>query len=76
MFFVNPAYQGRGIGSIFLKHIIEITNKAGLPIILEATPEGVPLYERHGFVKLKDIDMNYDGVTFSLYFMLREPDTQ
>ena len=74
MFFVHPDYQGRGVGSVLLKHAIKVCTEMKLPMILEATPDAVPLYERHGFVKLKNIDMEYDGTKFSLYLMRRELD--
>jgi len=48
MMLVDPAYRGRGIG----RHLLEAAMDAvppDLPIRLDATPLGRPLYQRYGF---------------------------
>ena len=47
---VEPACQGRGIGSQLLQPMLEQVDKEGLPCYLETdSPRNVPFYQRHGF---------------------------
>lgn len=47
---VEPAQQGRGIGSALLRPVLAECDRDGLPAYLEATnPRNVALYLRHGF---------------------------
>ena len=47
---VDPACQGRGLGSALLKHALELVDKTSLPAFLESSnPRNISLYERHGF---------------------------
>jgi GNAT superfamily N-acetyltransferase len=56
---VDPAYQRRGIASALLKWGLEESDRLGLPIYLEATEEGMPVYERYGFETVKAVE--FDG---------------
>jgi GNAT superfamily N-acetyltransferase len=49
MMLVAPEYRGRGLGAGLLRAAMAAT-PAGLPIRLDATPLGRPLYARHDFV--------------------------
>ena len=47
---VDPAHQGRGIGSALLSHVLNVCDGQKVSAYLEATsPRNVPLYQRHGF---------------------------
>ncbi len=47
---VDPARQGRGLGSALLKHALTRCDAEGVPAYLESSnPKNVPLYERYGF---------------------------
>ena len=47
---VQPARQGRGLGSALLRHALAACDRAGLAAHLESSsPANIPLYERHGF---------------------------
>ena len=48
MMLVDPAYRGRGIGRRLLEAAMDAV-PAHLPIRLDATPLGRPLYRRYGF---------------------------
>ena len=48
MMLVEPAYRGRGVGGALLEAAMGAI-RAELPIRLDATPLGRPLYQRHGF---------------------------
>lgn len=51
---VRPEYQRKGIGKLLTAHTIRIAEQAELPIYLESSREGVGLYEKLGFRKLKE----------------------
>lgn len=53
--YTNPDYRRRGIAYHMLELLIEEAKKKGVRhISLEATKMGRPLYERYGFVSMKD----------------------
>ena len=56
---VHPDYQVKGVGKKLVQWGLDVAEELKLPIYLESTIEGVPLYERMGFKKLKE------GVTFT-----------
>ena len=49
MMLVDPAYRSRGLGARLLDAAMNAL-PAGMPIRLDATPMGRPLYQRFGFV--------------------------
>jgi len=49
MMLVNPAYRSRGLGARLLEAAMDAIPR-DLPIRLDATPLGRPLYERYGFI--------------------------
>ena len=68
---VDPAYQGRGLGSALLSHAAAMADEAGLPAYLEATNlNNRRLYERHGFEVVGEIQY---GSSPTMYGMRREP---
>lgn len=52
---VHPGCQGKGIGKKLMSWGFQEAARLGLPIWLEASPAGKPLYEKSGF---KVIDTN------------------
>lgn len=56
---VDPRYQGRGVGSGLTRRLLELveTGDEKLPVYLESTMEAVPLYERLGFEKVDEFEM-------------------
>lgn len=47
---VDPAWQGRGLGSRLMQPILERADAEGLAVTLETgQPRNLPLYRRHGF---------------------------
>ena len=53
---VDPARQGRGLGSALLKHTLRLCDAQGLPAHLESSnPRNTPLYQRHGFEVVGEI---------------------
>lgn len=54
----HPKHERRGAGSLLLKWGCEEADRKGVEAYLEASAVGVPLYERHGFKKVKDITLD------------------
>lgn len=65
-FFVNPDYQGQGIGralyEMFEKEVIKRKIKK---IKLEGSPKGEPVYKKFGFKKQKTIYKERVGIKYS-----------
>ena len=65
---VNPADQGKGIGSQLLQDIINYSHNNGRPVFLEtSTVKNLPWYERFGFQLYSEQDL-----TYHLYFLKNE----
>jgi ribosomal protein S18 acetylase RimI-like enzyme len=45
----DPAYQGKGVGSKLMRWGLERADQDGLEAYLEASPDGVRVYEHFGF---------------------------
>jgi GNAT superfamily N-acetyltransferase len=55
---VDPAHQGKGIGSALLSHVLKVCDGQKVSAYLEATsPRNLPLYERHGFEPVASIQV-------------------
>jgi GNAT superfamily N-acetyltransferase len=68
---VEPAGQGRGIGSAFLEAVLREADRNGEPAYLDATSmRSRRLYERHGFVTTREL-LLHDGPP--IWPMWREP---
>jgi ribosomal protein S18 acetylase RimI-like enzyme len=53
---VDPAHQGRGLGSALLRHTLARVDAERLHAYLESSnPANVPLYRRHGFEVIREI---------------------
>jgi ribosomal protein S18 acetylase RimI-like enzyme len=62
---VDPARQGRGLGSALLTHALAMIDAEGSPAYLESSnPKNTPLYERHGFQVIGQIQpADFPGLT-------------
>jgi GNAT superfamily N-acetyltransferase len=68
---VDPAHQGRGCGSALLKYALTRCDRDGMPAYLESSnPRNVPLYQRHGFEIIGQIQA---GSSPTMIPMLRRP---
>jgi GNAT superfamily N-acetyltransferase len=69
---VDPAHQGKGIGSALLRHALMQVDELGLPAYLEASkPANVPLYQRHGFEVLGEIRAEDSPPVFPMHRAVR-----
>jgi ribosomal protein S18 acetylase RimI-like enzyme len=61
---VDPAHQGQGRGSAMLR---AIARRSSLPIYLEtSSPRNVRLYERHGYVALRELRLPRGPVVWTM----------
>lgn len=68
---VDPAHQGKGIGSALLSHVLSTCDGQKVSAYLEATsPRNVPFYNRHGFEALGSIQVANSPAVVP---MLRKP---
>ena len=68
---IDPAHQGKGLGSVLMKHATDICDRDGVLAYLESSNlRNVPLYERHGFESLGTIQA---GSSPEITPMLRRP---
>lgn len=66
---VREEFQGRGYGSVLMRHALDRCDRDGLPAYLEATSSrNVPFYENFGF---RTIGIIQSGTSPELYAMLR-----
>ena len=55
---VDPSRQGRGLGSVLMRHALDRCDRDHLPAYLESTnPRNIPFYERQGFERIGRIQV-------------------
>lgn len=55
---VNPDFRGQGLSTLLLKHMLEFTDYDGsYKVMLNCTPELQEFYEKQGFKKTNNIQM-------------------
>ncbi|KAK8222754.1 acyl-CoA N-acyltransferase [Phyllosticta capitalensis] len=73
----HPDHQGRGAGKLLLQWGLERADAAGLPVYIEATPAGFPVYRKLGFEPLEThtFDLAKYGLegTDTHTIMMRQP---
>jgi predicted N-acetyltransferase YhbS len=61
---VSPKYQRQGIGAMLFEEGLKRADEAGLQVVLGASPDGLGLYKRYGFVEFEVMDFKlweYEG---------------
>jgi GNAT superfamily N-acetyltransferase len=53
----DPAYQGRGAGSLLSRKVLEMAAADGMPVYLESTEVAIPMYEKLGFKVIDGFEM-------------------
>ena len=65
---IDPVQQGRGIGSELLRHALEACDRDHLPAYLESSnPKNVPLYQRHGFEVIGEVQAGRSPTIYPLF---------
>lgn len=66
---VDPAHQGKGLGTALLRKLIADANSMQRPFYLEtSTLKNIPWYEKNGFQVFHELDIGY-----RLYFLRHSP---
>ena len=69
---VDPQFQGQGLGSALIEQGTARCDEEQMPAYLvSSNPRNVPLYERHGFEVIEEIELPSGGPT--LWRMWRDP---
>lgn len=72
-FFVDPDYQGKGVGSKLYKKLEETAKARGIRVlILEGSPLGEPVYTHFGFSKEKIISKEKAGIKYTDAYMVKK----
>ncbi|KAL6240438.1 hypothetical protein RBB50_012639 [Rhinocladiella similis] len=66
----RPSHQGRGIGRLLMQYGVDLADKEGKEVYVEASPPGVPVYKKFGFKAVDKVVM-FDG-RFTELLMLRD----
>ena len=65
-YFVDPNYQGKGVGRLLFDHLEVVAKKRGLQkITLEGSPLAQPIYKHFGFKIIKSITKERAGVKYT-----------
>ncbi len=72
-FFVDPNFQGKGIGRKLYNHIESIAKERNIKkIILKGSPIGELVYLKFGFKKVKSVEKEREGITYCDAYMEKE----
>ena len=55
---VRPKYHRLGLGSLLIKAGLEAADAANSKVYIIASPMGLPLYVRHGWMKVDEITVD------------------
>lgn len=67
---VEPAYQGQGMGSCLMEHLVSKADEQGVGCYLEnASPRNLPFYHKYGFKIIHEKEI----IGFTTWFMWRDP---
>ncbi|KAF2212425.1 hypothetical protein CERZMDRAFT_41581 [Cercospora zeae-maydis SCOH1-5] len=58
---VDPKWQRKGVGDALVKWGTEEADRRGVDAVVESSPFGRRLYEKHGFVWVKDVVVDVEG---------------
>ena len=76
---VRPEYQRKGLGSMLLTPGLELADKDNAKTFIQASPKGVNLYLKHGWVAVDEIILDFSPYggekEVKTALLIREPRT-
>jgi ribosomal protein S18 acetylase RimI-like enzyme len=76
---VSPHYQRKGIGTMLLEDGLLEADARGIQAVLGASPEGIGLYRKYGFVDFEVMNLNLweyeggEGMGVARHVIMRRP---
>lgn len=70
---VDPAYRRQGVGSACVRWGMEQCSQLGIPAYLEASELGKPMYEKLGWERVGDVQIDVHGSVHSFPAMVFKP---
>ena len=72
-FFVDPNKQGIGIGRMLYEHLENVARDRGIKkLAVEASPLGEAGYAHFGFTKIRTVQKEREGISFTDVYMEKE----
>jgi len=56
--FTEPSFQRQGMGNALIEYGNRLADEVKLPIFLQASPYGYPIYAKHGFETVQHLDVD------------------
>ena len=56
--FTDPSFQRQGIGNALVQYSNQLADELALPIFLQGSPFGYPIYKKHGFETIQHLDVD------------------
>ena len=75
---VNPSHHRQGLGSRLLNEVLDQADREGRKTYIEASAMGLPLYVRHGWVEVGELEVDLakhgcEGGIIRQKQLIREP---
>ncbi|KAF7929656.1 hypothetical protein BELL_0452g00080 [Botrytis elliptica] len=76
---IHPSHQRRGIGTLLLEQGLKLADEKSLQVVLGASPWGIGLYRKYGFVDVHCMDIQLDryeggkGMGSTRHVIMRRP---
>ena len=72
-FFVDPDYQNKGVGGFLFQYLeTQAKNRKLKELYLEGSPIGEPIYKHFGFVKIKTLEKQRQGIKYQDALMVKK----
>ncbi|KAF2804581.1 uncharacterized protein BDZ99DRAFT_481054 [Mytilinidion resinicola] len=69
----DPDYERRGCASMLIKYGLEIADRLFIPVWVESSPMALPLYQRHGFEIVEEVNFPTEKWRHEYTVTLRKP---
>lgn len=67
--FVDPAFQGKGVGKLLLEHGLKLALQEKQPVMVESSLNAENFYKRNGFIKIREDFCIRNGIKLPIIIM-------